>query len=293
MIEQFIEDGIISAQNAYDLHYNTPDSHKVIFLDASFVLPTSEENIHDNYKAEHIEGALYFDIKAISNKKSDLPHMMPDQDVLEIAFSKLGITYDDFIIIYGQHGMIMGPARVWWTLKMFGHNRVAVLDGGYPAWKASGYPVVDTPSTITPSNYNSSTAISDMMCTMDHMISISDSSRYPIIDARPQARFNGTTPEPRAGMRSGHIPNSLNLPCSSLVTETGVFKTREEIASLFRNIGVNCLHNTPERIMTTCGSGITACALALGLHYIGYKDVCVYDGSWSEWGLESSGTKVV
>ncbi len=297
MIEQFIHAGIIDPEHITTLeqYVKEDDNKRIIFLDTTFVLPTSAENIADNFNEKRIQSAVFFDIKHIADKDSPLPHMLPSKEQFENALSALGIKNDDIIILYGQHGMIMGPARVWWMLKGFGHQNVMVLNGGLPAWGKAGYETeTGEPQHFNKTAYSASEFQSTMMMDMKALIEISAQGTHPIIDARPFMRFDGSTPEPREGMRSGHIPNSMSLPCSSLVTEEGQFKNTATLGALFEDIGISIGKNEPETIITTCGSGITACALSLALHNVGYKgNVAVYDGSWSEWGLESAPTTVV
>ncbi len=294
MIETFIHAGIINPDDvaALEAHLKALNS-RVVFLDATFVLPTSKENILETFSTNHIPNARFFDIKSIAKEDTNLPHMLPDYTVFEKALSTLGIKNDDFVIIYGQHGMIMGPARVWWMFKGFGHDRVAVLNGGLPAWIKEGFETnAKPPSSFEPAHYRAEPFHSYNVIDMKSVSGISSSNEFPIVDARPYERFAGTSPEPRENMRSGHIPGSANLPCSQIVGPDGKMKSREELKQLFHNIGINLEKNRPDRIITTCGSGITACVLALALYHLGYDDVAVYDGSWSEWGQESSPTEV-
>ncbi len=286
MIEKFTHSGIINSKDIPLLEqYIAQKNKRIVFLDTTFVLPTSNENIAENFRNKHIPNALFFDIKAIANKSSSLPHMLPNKQAFEKAVSALGITNDDVIITYGQHGMIMGPARVWWMLKGFGHKDVMVLNGGLPAWIKSGCKTTsEQTKPLKPSQYKASefkdTAVTDII----ELKKICEECELPIIDARPKIRFNGQTSEPREGMRSGHIPNSKNLPCSTLVNDNGELKSKDELKRLFEKIGITS--ENQKQIITTCGSGITACALSLALHHIGQQNVSVYDGSWSEWGLE-------
>lgn len=281
MIDTFIQSGIISAKNAQDI------KAQAVFIDASFVLPNSDIDIFENYKNTHIDGAMFLDIRDISNQETELPNMLPSKEVFEHAVRKLGISNDDLIILYGQQGMIMGPARVWWMFKGFGHHNIVVLDGGLPAWVKAGLEVVSgDPPGVAPSQYSAVEFDRMQVLTLEDMITVSDGDVCPIFDARPTERFTGEVQEPRSDMRSGHIPNSISLPCSSLVDQNGCFKSKDELDALFSNF------NTSGRIVTTCGSGITACALALALYHLGHIDVAVYDGSWSEWGREDSGTRV-
>lgn len=290
MIDDIINQGIINPEEIDKvLNIFSLQDIKAVFVDTSFVLPTSGENVFENFKRERISEAVFFDIEAISNTRSPLPHMLPDTGVFNAAMSDLGLHKNDLLILYGQHGMIMGPARVWWMMRGFGHSRVLVLNGGLPAWKAAGFKTQTAPPRIPiKSAYKASAFNPDMVVDLAQIMDISQTKTYPILDARPAARYNGTSPEPRAGMRSGHIPNSLNLPCSLLVNEDGRFKSTQQIAGLFENIGLN--PNRNKKIVLTCGSGITACSLGLALFTLGNTNFSVYDGSWSEWGHEDTPT---
>tara|TARA_B100001989_G_scaffold252023_1_gene232818 strand:+ start:185 stop:1084 length:900 start_codon:yes stop_codon:yes gene_type:complete len=268
-------------------------ARKPVFIDASFVLPGSDVNIHENFKQEHLPDAIFFDIEDISDKNSQLPHMLPSKTYFEQKISALGVNNDDLLIIYGQHGMIMGPARVWWMFRVFGHENIMVLDGGLPAWKTARLPIESgAPKTRQPTDYKCKKEKKDLTSGIETVRNVSNNCLCPILDARPAARYSGNSPEPREKMRSGHIPNSLNLPCSSLIKEDGTFKTKEEIIHLITQCSLDLQNNKPKQIILSCGSGITACALALALHYIGYENYSVYDGSWSEWGHEDSGTEI-
>ncbi len=291
MIEKLIQNGIIDAKDvALVKAWSEERSINTVFLDATFVLPTSDVDIKTNFIKEHVPNALFFDIKAVADSTSILPHMLPSTHVFENALSNLGITNNDIIIVYGQHGMIMGPARVWWMLKGFGHMNTLVLNGGLPAWGNTDLPMENGEQRkVKPSNYTTHPFDHNKIIDMKKLIQLVEKPDTQIIDARPSARFSGTSPEPRSGMRSGHIPNSINIPCSQIVDQDGKIRSYDDIKNLFLDSGIH-LNNEP--IITTCGSGITACALSLALYSIGHTNVSVYDGSWSEWGLEASPTPV-
>lgn len=294
MIEHFVQTGIINPLDIASLQEEADNrAKKLVFLDTTFVLPTSSEDVYENYRNKRIHDALFFNIKNIADKESTLPHMLPDAAQFSAAISELGIHNDDIIIMYGQHGMTMGPARVWWMFKGFGHDNVIVLNGGLPAWEKAGLETKNSPLPIPKtSHYTAQPFKGEMVVQMSDVINASETNMYPIIDARPEKRFSGKTPEPREGMRSGHMPNAKNLPASSLVNENGMFKPPEKLEQMFEKLGIVDNNQQSNHIITTCGSGITACALALALYHLDYKNVRVYDGSWSEWGLEDSPTPV-
>ena len=292
MINKFVHAGIVNPQELDTLSQHTENAGlKLVFLDGTFVLPTSEEDVHQNYQDKRLPGAVFFDIKAIKDTSSDLPHMLPNAETFSNAVSALGINNADIIVVYGQHGMTMGPARVWWMFKGFGHDNVIVLNGGLPAWEKAGLETESgSTSPIRPSEYQAKPFQQNMVTAMHDVLQACNENICPIIDARPANRFSGESPEPRAGMRSGHMPQAMNLPASSIVDENGMMRSADEIISLFEGCGLKLTENKP--VITTCGSGITACVLALALHHLGHNDVAVYDGSWSEWGLETSQTPV-
>ena len=211
--------------------------------------------------------------------------MLPSADHFASSLGHLGITQDDTIVIYGQSGMIMGPARAWWMLRAFGHEKIMLLNGGLPAWKKARLPLnTEQPPTPKPLDY-SATYNPALVNNKDDMLKAIESEvGAQILDARPAGRFSGADKEPRAGMHSGHIPNSVNLPCIDLINSAnGKMKSTDELRALFSDLKIDL--SAP--IITTCGSGITACALAFALHLLGHEDASIYDGSWSEWGQES------
>lgn len=292
MINKFVHAGIVNPEELVTLKEHTENAGlNLVFLDGTFVLPTSNEDIKQNYQNKRLPGALFFNIKEIKDTTSDLPHMLPDADTFSNAVGALGITNTDVIVVYGQHGMVMGPARVWWMFKGFGHANIIVLNGGLPAYEHAGLQIeTSAPIIPVPSNYTTQPFDETMVTRIDKVLGVAKDRQYPIIDARPANRFSGESPEPREAMRSGHIPGSLNAPASSLVDKDGKLKSREELTALLTQSGLSVEND--QRIITTCGSGITACALSLALYHLGKSDVAVYDGSWSEWGLERSSTPV-
>ncbi len=250
----------------------------VVVLDSTYFLPNVDRDAKAEYKQKHIPGARFFDFDgAIKNPGSELPHMLPDPAIFAREVGALGIGNDSHVVAYDTVGGTTAP-RCWWMFRVFGHDRVSVLDGGLRAWEAAGYHVTDEPA-----HYNlepfSPAFRPDLVISADDLLKKLDD--VTVIDARSEGRFNGTEKEPRAGLRSGHIPGSLSLPSSKLVdSETGLVKTPDEIKALLDEAGLN----SDRPIVTSCGSGVTAAFLTLGLHLIGKEDVAVYDGSWSEWG---------
>ena len=287
MFQEFIDAGVI---DPLALDAVLRDGGQVKLLDASFVLPASDVDPLAEFGKKRIDGARFFDIKKAADASSPLPHMLPAPEVFAAFVAELGVSSDDFVVVYAQSGMVMGPARVWWMFRIFGHERVCVLNGGLPAWEAAGLPVnTDAPDSMVDRGDFQAAFRPELVVGLAQMKEFSQGGLACICDARPAERFSGAVPEPRPGMRAGHIPGSMNVPCSALVDSgSGMLRSDEEIRGAFAAAGLDF-----ERpIVTTCGSGVTACFLALCLFKIGYKNVPVYDGSWSEWGLEATDTPV-
>jgi thiosulfate/3-mercaptopyruvate sulfurtransferase len=249
----------------------------ISIVDGSYYLPTQRRDAKAEYLAGHIAGAVFFDINAIADDSTDLPHMLPGPDQFAKAVGELGITENDTIVIYDSSGFFSAP-RVWWTFKIFGARNVFILDGGLPAWKQEGRPL-DTGEVKRPKRtFNANMDTGAVAMLGDVQMALNDSS-VQVVDARSAGRFAGTEPEPRAGLRSGHMPGARSVPSTEIV-ENGRLASPEKIAAAFKKAGID----TDKPIITTCGSGVTAVILAMGLDAIGKKIPRVYDGSWSEWG---------
>lgn len=258
-------------------HLNDP---KVRVVDATYHLPTMKRDPRAEYAAGHIPGAAFFDVDGIADPTTDLPHMIPTAEDFAAAVGALGIGNDDFVVCYDSYGL-MSAARAWWMFRLYGHDRVAVLDGGLPKWQAEGRPIESQP--VSPARKAFTARLRPEMVRRKGDIQANLATRAEqVLDARSAGRFRGTDPEPRPGLRGGRIPGSRNLPFTQLLDP--VSKTVLPAAGLraqFAQAGIDA----SRPIVTSCGSGVTACALALGLHLIGADKVAVYDGSWSEWGL--------
>ncbi|HLS68230.1 MAG TPA: 3-mercaptopyruvate sulfurtransferase [Kiloniellales bacterium] len=247
-------------------------------VDATYYLPNEEGDARAEYAAEHIPGAVFFDIDEIKDPNSPLPHMLPPPEIFSSKVRHLGLGDGNRIIVYDRRGLF-SAARVWWSFRVFGHREVAVLDGGLPKWKAEGRPLDDRPVVPMERHFTArldTTQVRDQ----EQLLRNLESGREQVIDARSRGRFEGVAPEPRDGLRSGHIPGSLNLPFSELLQEDKTLLPPEQLRERFAAAGLD----GDRPIVTTCGSGVTAAVLALALTCLGRRDVAVYDGSWSEWG---------
>lgn len=253
---------------------------RVRVLDASFTLPGITPTARENYHRGHIPGAVFFDIDDIAAPGTDLPHMIPSADLFARKIGALGIGDDDHVVVYDSAGL-SSAGRAWWMLRLFGHRNVALLDGGLPKWRGEGRPLETAIPAPAPRRF---TARFDPALVRDKAALLANlaSRQEQVVDARASTRFDGSQPEVRPGLRSGHIPGSRNLPYDRLTDpETREIRSAEALKALFRDAGVSL----DRPIVTSCGSGVTACALAFALHLIGHPGASVYDGSWSEWGL--------
>jgi thiosulfate/3-mercaptopyruvate sulfurtransferase len=252
-------------------------------VDASFTLPGVSPTGHELYLKRHIPGAVFFDIDAVADARNPLPHMLPDEKTFGAMMGKLGLGDQHKIVVYDSTGLSSAP-RAWWSLKAYGHKDVAVLNGGLPKWLAENRPVTsEIPSYLAASF----TARLFKLALRDkaQMLANLETRREQVIDARSAGRFAGTAPEPRAGLRGGHIPGSLSLPSDQLSDpKTKEVLPADLLAARFRAAGLD-----PRKPVTaSCGSGVTAAVLAFGLHLLGWNEAAIYDGSWSEWGLPGS-----
>ena len=251
-------------------------------IDASYHLPAAKRDAKSEFAAGHIPGAVFFDIEAISDHANALPHMLPDADAFAAAAGALGIDADTHVVAYDVYGL-MSAARAWWMLRAFGHARVSILDGGFAKWREDGHPVSATATLPAPRRFHAKFR-PELVRSQADLVANLETRDFQVVDARSAARFRGEAPEPRAGLRGGHIPGSANVPYTALLDPaTQTVLPADEIAKRFAAAGLD-----PARpIVASCGSGVTACVLALGLYQIGHPDAAVYDGSWSEWGLQS------
>jgi thiosulfate/3-mercaptopyruvate sulfurtransferase len=255
-------------------------------VDATWYLPINEADAEQEFEDAHIAGSVYLNISDVCDKTQSAPHMLPASAQFATQASALGLGSDHTIIVYdkGEYA----AARVWWMFRIFGHDKVAVLDGGLPKWLTEGRPTAAGAPTPAPASF-AALPRADLLRTMTAMEENLTSGREQVVDARPPDRFAGRLPEIRAGVDSGHIPNSINIFYDSVIDSgTGLYCTPEEIETLFRDKGIDL----DQPLVMTCGSGVSACQLALALHLTGRQNVPVYDGSWAEWGAVPDNPKV-
>ena len=256
-------------------HLGDPDLRVV---DGSWHMPQAKRDPAKEFVEAHLPGAVFFDIDRIADTSSPLPHMLPSPEVFANAVGALGIGDGDRVVVYDSRNVV-SAARVWWTFRVFGHDAVAVLDGGLPKWRAEGRPVSAGAATPTARRFTARFR-PELVRDFAQMDANVTGKREQVVDARSRGRFAGTEPEPRAGLRGGHIPGSLNLPYDELYATDGSLRPPTALREAFVAAGVDLARP----VVTTCGSGITASVLALALHRVGRADVAVYDGSWTEWG---------
>ncbi|MCL4675712.1 MAG: 3-mercaptopyruvate sulfurtransferase [Pararhodobacter sp.] len=257
-------------------HLNDPDLR---VLDTSWHMPGSDRDSRREYEEGHIPGARFFDIDDISDQRSSLPHMAPPPEKFVSRMRAMGIGDGHQVVVYDSLGLYSAP-RVWWTFKLMGKIDVAVLDGGLPKWKAEGRPLEDLPPMVRDRHITVQRQ-ADLVKDVSQVASASKLGDWQILDARSGDRFRGEVDEPRPGLRRGHIPGSKNLCFRDILNDDQTMKSPAELRALFEAAGIDL-----ERpVITTCGSGVTACVLSLALEILGHRRHAVYDGSWSEWGM--------
>lgn len=259
-----------------EAHLKDPDLR---ILDGSWYLPGAGRDPKAEYEAGHIPGARFFDIDAIADTRSGLPHMAPPSEMFISRMRAMGVGDGHQVVIYDGSGLF-SAARVWWTFRLMGKTDVAVLDGGFPKWKAEGRAIEDMPPMVRDRHITVQRQ-AHLVKDVTQVAAAAKLGDYAIIDARSPGRFDGVDPEPRPGLRSGHIPNSVNVPFQTLLNADGTMKPAAALKEVFTGAGVDL----SKPAITTCGSGVTAAVLSLALERIGKRDHSLYDGSWAEWGM--------
>ncbi len=255
------------------------DNPGVVVLDGTYHLPTAKRDAAAEYAEKHIPGAIRFDIDDICDPDDPLPHMMPTPALFAEKVSALGISNDHRVVVYDVYGL-QSAARTWWMFRVFGHDNVSVLNGGLPKWEAENRAVTSETKPRATTDFKASFR-PELVRSIDDIRRTVDDGGAQIIDVRSAGRFTAAEPEPRAGMRSGHMPGAVNLPYTDILDPAfREFKSPEEITEHLKAAKID----TGGPIITSCGSGVTACAVSLALFLVGKEDVAVYDGSWSEWG---------
>jgi thiosulfate/3-mercaptopyruvate sulfurtransferase len=257
-------------------HLRDPDLR---VIDASWYLPDMGRDARAEYQAGHIPGARFFDIDEMSDQRSALPHMAPPIEKFMSRMRAMGIGDGHQVVVYDGAGLF-SAARVWWTFRLMGKTDVAVLDGGFPKWRAEGREVEDLPPVVR-DRHMTVMRQNHLVKDVTQVAQAAKLGQAEVIDARGPARFRGEAPEPRPGLRAGHIPGSRNVPYATLLNPDGTMKGAEGLRAAFAAAGVDLARPA----ITTCGSGVTAAILALGLERLGHRNWALYDGSWAEWGM--------
>lgn len=254
-------------------------SPELAVIDITKYLPNEDKDGRAEFRRAHLPGARYLDIDEVADRSTTLPHMLPPPAEFAAAMEALGISNATRVVFYDQKGM-SSAARGWWMMRVFGHDRAAVLDGGLPAWVAAGHPTEQgEPTPVAPAVYAPAFRPWLVKDRRD-VLGNAEEPHAVLVDARPAGRFRGEAPEPRAGMRGGRVPGSTNLPHATLLNADATFRPVDELRNLLKDAGVDGTRPA----IASCGSGVTACAIAFAAHLAGLPDVAVYDGSWTEWG---------
>ena len=250
----------------------------VVVFDGTSHLPTTGRNGNAEFLEKHIPGALRFDIDDIADPDTSLSHMLPGAELFAAKLSQLGVRNSDHVIVYDVYGL-QSAARAWWMMRIFGHDHVSLLSGGLPKWEAEGR-ATEAGTQARPASTFSATLRPALVRDINALLANVTTDAEQVADARAAGRFTGVDPEPRAGMRSGHIPNSHSLPFTTLLDGNRIFLDGDQLKSIIEGAGIQL----DKPLVATCGSGVTACVIALACHLIGKSDVAIYDGSWSKWG---------
>lgn len=285
-MDRLSDNGLIHAEDLYYMLGSTPG---IKILDATYSLPNNGQSPFQAYVGRHIEGAQFFDIDVVADQEAPLPHTVPSEDYFAACASALGINNNDHVVIYDQSGTYMASSRAWWLFRLFGHENVYVLEGGLHSWVSRGFRTVEGVAEAPEPTQFKANLRRDLLVTRNDLMDNLETNEMRVLDARPPARFTGEMAEPWQGKRSGHIPKSYNLPFGALLEDRGRhFKDNAALEDIFSSLALR----RDEKIVVSCGSGVTACTVALALFKARRQDSAIYDGSWSEWGDELAGTPV-
>ncbi|KAI5087521.1 3-mercaptopyruvate sulfurtransferase, partial [Silurus meridionalis] len=270
---------LVAAQWLAEAVRNSRVGPRLRVLDASWYLPKLKRNAHEEFRQRHIPGASFFDIDECCDKSSPYDHMLPGENEFADYVGNLGVENDTHVVVYdcSDLGSFSAP-RVWWMFRLFGHRSVSVLSGGMKAWLQEGHPVTDLPTAPQRVSFRAQRNPNWVKTYEDVLQNLTD-RKYQLVDARMEGRFRGLEPEPREDTEPGHIPGSINMPFPSFMDSSGLQRPVEEMKEMFRAAGVDL----QKPIWVTCGSGVTACQVALAAHLCGHPGACLYDGSWYEW----------
>lgn len=259
------------------------DAPDFVIIDATWYMPGEDKDARADYLAEHIPGAIFFDINEIADSANAVPHMLPSPEKFSSRMRTMGIGDGQRVVVYDRAGMFSAP-RVWWMFRVMGVEDVSVLNGGLPKWKSEGRPLMTAEPAQRATRHFTARRNHDLVRDVDDMKALVNDKSAIIVDARSPERFAGSAPEPREGLRAGHIPGAHNIPFGQVLDADGTLKSKAELNTLFEAAGVD-----PHKpVVASCGSGITACVLALALSETGHLRISVYDGSWAEWGADDS-----
>ncbi|XP_032077852.1 3-mercaptopyruvate sulfurtransferase [Thamnophis elegans] len=289
MSQQLLYRALVTAKWVSEVIKTPQTGSSVKLLDASWYLPKMKRNPQREFEDRHIPGAAFFDIDHCSDRTSPYDHMLPSATDFAEYVGKLGVSNDCHVVVYdaSDQGLFSAP-RVWWMFRAFGHEAVSLLNGGLKNWMKEGYPVTSGKSHPAPAEFHASLDKS-MVKTYEQVKENIDSRRFQVVDARSAGRYAGTEPEPREGIEPGHMPGSVNIPFTEFLTEAGLEKSSETIQSLFQEKKVDLF----KPLVATCGSGVTACHVALGAYLCGKPDVAIYDGAWVEWFMRAQPEDII
>ncbi|NXH78516.1 THTM sulfurtransferase, partial [Hydrobates tethys] len=289
MSQQLLYRALVSAKWLSEAVKSQQAGLALRIMDASWYLPKMKRDPKREFEERHIPGAVFFDIDQCSDRTSPYDHMLPKADDFAEYVGKLGVGNDSHVVVYdgSDQGLFSAP-RVWWMFRVFGHEAVSLLDGGLKNWQREGNALSSGKSQVAPSEFHASLDKS-LVKTYEDVLDNLDSHRFQLVDARAAGRFRGVEPEPRDGIEPGHVPGSMNIPFTDFLTESGLEKTPEQIRSLFQEKKVDLL----KPVVATCGSGVTACHVALGAYLCGKPDVAVYDGAWVEWYMRAQPENII